>query len=72
MGDLAAEVDVSSYIMGVRDLQPQADRRFRHKVGQRCMCGSGELYAKGMCNPCWQKARYYAKKANATPLIREP
>ena len=72
LGDLAAEVDVSSYIMRVHDLQPQAGRRFRHKIGQRCMCGSADLYAKGMCNPCWQKVRYYAKKASATLLIREP
>jgi LAGLIDADG-like domain len=62
LSDLQRGVDISRYVSAIRDLEPEAGHRYRHKVGQECSCGSRKLYAKGMCNPCWQKTRYYAKK----------
>ena len=58
LNDLTSEIDVSASLARVRDLQPQPGIRYRHAVGQVCLCGSAQLYAKGMCNPCWQKSRY--------------
>jgi hypothetical protein len=61
LSDLASEVDVSTALAQVRDLQPALGIRYQHAVGQTCRCCEAtELYAKGMCNSCWQMARYYA------------
>lgn len=63
VSDLTAEVDVSEELSRVRDLQPEAGRRYVRRDGQNCStCGSDELYAKGMCNPCWQRTRYAGQK----------
>jgi hypothetical protein len=62
LSDLATEVDVSGYLSRVRDLQPSDGRRYVHAHGHRCSCcGSYKLYARGMCNPCWQKDRYHSR-----------
>jgi hypothetical protein len=59
LSDLTTDVDVTSALARVKNLQPSPGVvRYRHYHGQTCSCGSLDLYAKGMCNPCWQKARY--------------
>jgi len=64
LSDLTAEVDVTSYLAQVRNLQPEPGRRYRHMDGQVCSsCGAERLYAKGLCNRCWQNARYSSSRS---------
>lgn len=60
LNDLAAEVDVSEHLEQVQDLLKGKGQW--HRDGQTCECGSVELYAHGLCNPCYQKRRYWQKR----------
>jgi hypothetical protein len=70
INDLSVKTDLSSHLAQVRDLKSQQGMRFRHKVGQKCPCGREKLYAKGLCNPCWQSTRYHTRKAPTRPYRR--
>jgi hypothetical protein len=64
LNDLAAEVDVSAAVALVRNLQSSPGKRYWSLPKQTCYCcGATKIYAKGLCNPCWQAARYYAFSA---------
>jgi len=63
LSDLTASVDVTKDLALVRNIQSSPGHSYKHFHGQKCSsCGSTEIYALGMCNPCWQKDRYYVKK----------
>lgn len=60
LSDLAVGVDVSEYLEQVRDLS-RKERQW-HAVGQSCECGATKLYSHGLCNPCYQRHRYWQKR----------
>jgi hypothetical protein len=57
LNDLTTDVDVTQALSQVRNLQKT--HRQWHAMGHRCRCGSDQLFARGLCNPCYQAARYY-------------
>lgn len=64
LSDLATEVDISESLSKVRNFKATGPGiRYRHALGQKCAnCGRDGVYSRDLCNPCWQKERYYRLK----------
>ena len=62
LSDLHTEVDVSLELGEVRNLTKQHGQ---HHGPVLCACGSSDLYAREMCNPCYQRSQYRCKRQSA-------